>query len=115
MRDWMWVGALCLLLMACGPVILGEEDQPELLEPNADADSQSALESTPDAAPPQDIGSSEPSNSQGPVVVVQITPVDCNCVELVAEVLGGQPPYELEWADGARGAQRRVCAGSGDL
>ena len=104
----MWLAPLCLLLLGCGPVLLGEEARPQDPGTSSDAGSQPDPSSGRDAASSPG-ASSEPGLS--PAVAVRIKPLDCGkCFELQAEGSGGQAPYGYEWEDGSVLAQRRVCA-----
>jgi hypothetical protein len=104
--------ALCLLLAACGPVLLfGDEvtaGQPALPMQHADAavvDSGSALAAALAGSGARDAGAA-------PRALVTVKPTDCSrCFALVASGTGGIAPYQFEWEDGSRSAQRRVCPG----
>jgi hypothetical protein len=110
----MWVAAGCLLLLlGCGPVLLGEE------LPGGQAGASGDASGLAGATPSQDAsttsGSSGGQVAGQPVVSVRINAVDCGrCFELHAQATQGQLPYTFEWEDGSRSAERRVCIDGGD-
>jgi hypothetical protein len=105
------VVSVCLLLAACGPVLLSGDEaadsQPMTPAQRFDVGAAGsggggvpALATPPgrvDAAPPR--------------VLIAVQPIDCGrCFQLVATGMGGVAPYHFEWDDGSSNAQRRVCA-----
>lgn len=103
----MWLALLCLALVGCGPVILGEE-------PSASIGGAGGGSSDAAIDPPQMPGSSGSSGSGAelprPNVVVHLLPIDCGrCFDLLAEGSGGSAPYTFLWEDGSLQSQRRVC------
>jgi hypothetical protein len=96
----MRVAALGLLLFGCGPVLLGEDDGGIR---RTDGEDASVVESNAGAII-MDAGTP-------PALTLTLVPMDCGrCVEVRAQASGGRPPYEFQWNDGLRSAQRRVCA-----
>jgi hypothetical protein len=110
----MWVAAGCLLLLlGCGPVLLGEELPGGQAGAGGDASGPAGASASQDASTTS--GSSGGPAAGQPVVSVRIHSVDCGkCFELHAQAAEGQPPYTFEWEDGSRSAERRVCIEGGD-
>jgi hypothetical protein len=107
---WRWV--LCVVLVGCGPVLLGEEERAPAGSHAGEAGSGSSAngEGTRDASTDPGATGGAHSAAAQPVVVVHLTPLDCGrCFTLRAEGSGGTPPYVIEWGDGAQGAERKVC------
>lgn len=116
--DPMRLAWVCLLLSSCGPVLLGEEER--MRDAGAASEDEGAATGN-GAAPvagagaPGSVGTGTASPVAEPVVVVRIQPVECACFDLRAEVIGGVPPYDLEWGDGSHGPMRRVCVEGGNV
>lgn len=105
----MWLAPLLLFLIACEPVILGEEQRAQDGDSDDDVDAEGDGSAEHDAAAAPGTGSVQ-SAEPSPVVVVRIKPLDCGtCFELEAEGDGGLPPYIFQWDDGSRAARRSVC------
>jgi hypothetical protein len=105
--------ALCLLLAACGPVLLyGDEvtaGQPALPMQHADA---AVVDSGSGVGMSALAGSGAHDAGAPPRALITVKPTDCSrCFALVASGAGGAAPYQFEWEDGSRSAQRRVCPG----
>lgn len=117
----MRVAVLGLLLMGCGPVLLGEDPAP----PAHDAGSRSSAEEDRDAAtsnpsaPDASDLPSAPASGGGtarPSVSISVQPLECGrCFDLHAAGAGGQPPYRYEWEDGSTKADRHVCVAKDEL
>lgn len=112
----MW-RALSLLLVGCGPVLLGEEGAALAAGMNGGSDhgasGQGAMGGDGAVTP---IGSGMQDAGAPPAVVVRIQPVGCGeCFDLRAEASSGRPPYAFEWSDGVLGAERRVCVADAEL
>jgi len=112
--------ALGLLLLGCGPVMLGEDVRPHdsgtrthaVQGDAADADSATIAVD----AGEENLGTAAATSSARPTVSVQVKPIECGrCFELQAEGAGGQPPYEYEWENGSLQAKRRVCVENAEL
>src|SRR5262245_16430632 len=108
-----WVASGCLLLAACGPVLLQGDQEPE---PPPDrsvdgSDSGAADAEGVGAAGTGGAASGMPdAGGQAPRAVISVKSVDCGrCYELIATATGGVAPYRFEWEDGSQGAERRVC------
>lgn len=115
----MWRGVLCVVLVGCGPVLLGEEQRgPGAGSHAGDAGSGSAAngdEARDASVDPGATGGAHDAHPQ-PIVVVHVKPLDCGrCFALRAEGSGGTAPYAIEWGDGATGAERTVCVDDAEL
>lgn len=109
------IAALGLLLMSCGPVLLGEErGQDAGMKRSADSVDPSDEPERPDAS--DDDRPIETGSSPSVLVSVSVEPVECGkCFELKANGTGGQPPYAFEWNDGMLRANRRICPDLRDI
>lgn len=104
----MRLAVLYLLLLGCGPVMLGEEQG--LPDPGSNTEGEG------DASPITEAPASGQDAGLPPVVAVRIKPLDCGrCFDLQAEGSGGQPPYDFEWENGSLGGLRRVCVDGTDV
>ena len=115
------VAAVCLLLAACGPVLLVGD------APSAGAGPAPGTQPTAAAAgmmradagmagASSDLGASGavPRDGAIPRALLRVTPSDCGrCFDLVADGAGGTPPYLYQWEDGSRSQARRVCVAGG--
>jgi hypothetical protein len=109
----MRAAALSLLLVGCGPVMLGEDIRTHD-GGNAnvvDRDSvEAAVPAVDTAGDDRDAAFATASPRPSVSVSVNVKAIDCGrCFELQAEGSGGRPPYEFAWEDGSRRATRRVC------
>jgi hypothetical protein len=107
---------LCLvLLIGCGPVMLGEEPAAWLGDAGALRDA-AMIDDAPSGGSSGSSGSGQPSaDPPRPVVIVHFLPLDCGrCFDLQAAGAGGTPPYMFEWEDGSLRAQRTVCVETAD-
>ncbi|HKP62778.1 MAG TPA: hypothetical protein VJV78_38845 [Polyangiales bacterium] len=96
--------ALSLLLISCGPVMLGHEQ----------AVRDAGLREV-DGASPFDASIANDPNVP-PSVFVGIKSSECGkCFELQANAAGGKPPYDFEWEDGSLRAQRHECVEGADV
>ena len=98
-------------LTGCGPAFLGDE-----IDVRAFDAAVAQRDATP---PPRDTApaSREPMDAGEPIeVAILLQPPDCSgCYELFAAAVGGEPPFAIEWDDGSRGANRRVCVNGGSV
>jgi len=90
---------LGLALTGCGAVRLGDETSWDELDAEASvrADGQ--------------VGGSIDAGTEMPLALVSVSwPAGCvACADLLVQGIGGEPPYSVEWGDGARMAERRIC------
>jgi hypothetical protein len=111
------IGALALLLIGCGPVMLGHERaHDEGVKPSKPSDASDASEPSEmmDASDPIQVGTG--GSTPNVHVSVSVEPVDCGkCFDVRAAGTGGQAPYEFEWDDGTRRGSRLVCPNTRDV
>jgi hypothetical protein len=102
-----WVG---IVLVGCGPVHLGDEI-PESFRDGAQG-SDAAVAADARLTPEADESAPDAGARRTPLdVSITVTPPDCDgCYQLEARAVGGESPFEFEWEDGSREAERRVCA-----
>lgn len=99
-----------LLLVGCGPVLLGEEESMASGGAGAGGGVGGGHAGASGATPGMSDASVAEPSFPPPSVVVRIKALDCGaCFELLAQGLGGLPPYAFEWADGSRDELRSVC------
>ena len=108
----------CLLLAACGPVLLVGDAPPagSSAEPRTQQDAATTVVvGLPDAGPAAAAAGGNAAAPQGrggsmPRALLSVMPVDCGrCFDLMADATGGTPPYQYQWDDGTRNQSRRVC------
>jgi hypothetical protein len=104
----MRMAVLCLLLLGCGPVLLGEEHGRA-----RDAGSKVDAAVATDADVNLDAVAAESAQL---LVAVSVRSLDCGkCFDLSANATGSQPPYVFEWEDGSLGSKRLVCVDNANL
>lgn len=112
----------CLLVAACGPVVLVGDDLSDSPDSQLEVGTQgssvaaasapdvAALDGGPGRAPLAASADSGAGASEGVEVQLVVKSVDCGtCFELSAGATGGAPPYDYDWEDGSQGHMRRVC------
>jgi hypothetical protein len=110
------VVAVCLLLAACGPVLLSGD---ELTGSQPTAPVQRLDAGIADSGSTGTSGLATPpvhADAVIPRALIAVQPIDCGrCFQLTATGMGGVAPYQFEWDDGSRGPTRRVCAAQGTV
>jgi hypothetical protein len=107
----MRVSFVALALVGCGAVRLGEDvrlgnELPTATRSGADAQAVRILS---DGGGPTTTATA--ALGAVPVAVVTVTwPGGCSeCVDLLVEGVGGEPPYRFEWEDGVETESRHLC------
>jgi hypothetical protein len=104
----MRMAVLCLLLLGCGPVLLGEEHG-HARDAGSKVDAAAVTDADADAG--ADVNLDAAATGSAPLLVaVSVRPLDCGkCFDLSANAASGRPPYAFEWEDGSLGTKRLVC------
>jgi hypothetical protein len=112
----MRAAALGLLLLGCGPVLLGEDVRTHDAGTKTHAIEGDAADAAAAAVDSGEENVDAATASARPTVSVSVKAIDCGkCFELEANGSGGQPPYQFEWEDGSLDAKRRVCVENAEL